>query len=77
MHVSMPSFFWDPLVRAAAFGQLGQTKDARGALTEMQRALPETDIGLRELMFRLLFSEESVERLLEGLRKAGLDELSV
>jgi tetratricopeptide (TPR) repeat protein len=72
--VNLPGFFWDPLVRAASLGQLGRTEVARAALTAMQRALPETDIGLRELMYRLLFSNESVERLLDGLRKAGLEE---
>jgi hypothetical protein len=46
--------------------------DASAALDEMHRTLPDTDIGLRELMHRTLLPGENVDMLLEGLQKAGL-----
>jgi tetratricopeptide (TPR) repeat protein len=73
MRISTSGFFFDPLARAATLGQLGRQEEARVALEELQRELPDTDIGLRALMRRTLFSDENVDMLLNGLRKAGLE----
>jgi adenylate cyclase len=70
--INTPGLYLDPLARAAALGQLGRVGEAGAALEEMQRALPDTDIGLRELMRRTLFPDENVDILLEGLQKAEL-----
>ena len=70
-----PTFFWDPLNRAATLGQLGQRKEAQAALEELLSLRPDFPIHGRELMTRVLFTDELVDMLLEGLHKAGLDEV--
>jgi TolB-like protein len=72
MRINTPGLYLDPLARAATLGQLKQLGEAGAALEEMQRTLPDTDIGLRELMRRTLLPDENVDMLLEGLQKAGL-----
>lgn len=72
VRINMPGLFLDPLARAATLGQLGRVEEAAVALGEMERLLPGTEVGLRGLMRRTLFSEENVDMLLEGLRRAGL-----
>jgi hypothetical protein len=62
--------FWDPLTRAAASAQLGQVAEAQHAL-ELRRLRPEFASRARELMRRLIFSEENAKMLLERLHKAG------
>lgn len=38
--VNTPGCFWDPLLRAAAFGQLGKTEEAREAANELLALSP-------------------------------------
>jgi adenylate cyclase len=73
--INTPSFYLDPLARAATLGQLSHLEEAAAALGEMERLLPKTGIALPELMRRTLFSDENVEMLLDGLYKAGLEQV--
>jgi len=64
--------FWGPVLCAASLGQLGREKEARGFSEEIRRLKPDFEERSRELMNRVLKSEELVDRIADGLRKAGL-----
>ena len=64
--------FWDPLIRAAATGQLGLHTQATSSLQELLDMRPDFSSRARELMRRLVYLDEHVEMLLDGLLKAGL-----
>ncbi len=69
----MPQFFWDPLLRAAAFGQLGRDQEAAQALTELLAVKPDFPSQARFLIGCFAKSPYLVEGLLDGLRLAGLE----
>jgi tetratricopeptide (TPR) repeat protein len=73
--VHAPDLFWDTLIRAACLGQLGRREEAHLELVELLRLCPDFKTRGRERMRRLLFSEENVTMLLDGLRKAGLGDV--
>jgi TolB-like protein len=63
--------FWEPLMRAAVLGQLGETERGASALQELFDLQPDfNDVG-RSLMGRMVHVPEVVEHLAEGLSKAG------
>ena len=68
----MPQFFWDPLLRAAALGQLGRNQEAAQALTQLLAVKPDFPSQARFLIGCYAKSPYLVEGLLEGLRLAGL-----
>ena len=63
---------WDPLVRAAAAGQLGLRRQSEIAINELLDMRPDFPTCARDLLRRTVFLDEHVEMLLEGLHKAGL-----
>jgi adenylate cyclase len=71
-HFQMPQFFWDPLMRAAALGQLGRDPEAAQALTELLAVKPDFPPQARFLIGCQVKSPSLVEGLLDGLRLAGL-----
>lgn len=73
LRLRTPSIFWEPLCRAAVFGQLGRPEDAAPYLQQLFRLQPKFQTRGRELMRRQLYSDENVEMMLEGLYKAGLE----
>jgi TolB-like protein len=73
--VHAPDLFWDSLIRAACLGQLGRCHKAQRELAELLRLCPDFKTRGQERMQRLLYSEENVAMLMDGLRKAGLDEV--
>ena len=58
---------------AAVHGQLGNAEDAAAALTELETQRPEFQKDARGHLKRCIGSSETVDPLLDGLRKAGLD----
>jgi adenylate cyclase len=68
----MPQFFWDPLLRAAALGQLGRNQEAAQALTQLLAVKPDFPSQARFLIGCFAKSPNLVEGLLDGLRLAGL-----
>jgi TolB-like protein len=64
--------FWDPLIRAAAAGQRGLHAEAKEALQELLVMRPDFPSRARELMRRVVYLDEHVTMLLDGLLKAGL-----
>ena len=71
LHMKTPGLFWEPLARAAVLGQLGRTDDAQPYLQKLLSLQPSFKDSGRDLVRRLLYSEENVEMVFEGLRKAG------
>jgi TolB-like protein len=64
--------FWDPLIRAATAGQLGLHAQAMAALQELLEMRSDFPYRSQDMMLRLLYLDEHVEMLLDGLFKAGL-----
>jgi len=64
--------FWDPLIRAAAAGQLGFHDQAKKALQELLEMCPDFPSRARDLMSRVVYLREHIELLSDGLIKAGL-----
>jgi non-specific serine/threonine protein kinase len=64
-----------PMFLAAAYGQLGRPDEAGRAVTELRAEWPGPTNGIRQdLIQRNGFTPELVDRLLEGLRKAGMED---
>ncbi len=59
---------------AAAYGQLGRRAEARGAIDRLLALRPDFPAWLRDDHRRRGYPEELTDQLMEGLRKAGLDE---
>lgn len=64
--------FWDPLIRAAVLGQLGRQAQANEARDELLTLVPDFSDRGRGLIQRIVYLDENVELLLDGLRNAGL-----
>jgi TolB-like protein/Tfp pilus assembly protein PilF len=69
---NMPSYFQTHVALAAAYGQLGETGAGRNALQELASQMPDYGLIAREDLGKW-FDSDLVERLLDGLRKAGLE----
>jgi hypothetical protein len=54
-------------------GTIGAATEAQSALAELLQLKPDFASRVAGLMQRVVFSEEHVEMLLEGLHKAGLE----
>src|SRR4029077_8755713 len=65
--------FWTPMFLAAAFAQSGQLADARRELASFLKAKPKASLG--SVSQRLVYADKALrDHLLEGLRKAGLQD---
>lgn len=69
--ISMPNFYWTHLLDAAALGQLGR-REAGASLKRMQDLKP--GISARAELRKWNVAPDDIDHILEGLRKAGLDE---
>ena len=69
---AMPDFFWDPLLRASALGQLGRKIKARKAYEQIINLQADFEQHARQEIEVFILSDETVEHILEGLYKAGL-----
>jgi adenylate cyclase len=72
VRVPEPIFFWRALMRACSLGLLGRSADARLAAAELLRSKPGFEGRARALIGRYIKFPELVERIVEGLRAAGL-----
>ncbi|MBW1784090.1 MAG: hypothetical protein JRL30_25545 [Deltaproteobacteria bacterium] len=70
-----PDLFWDPLMRAASLGQLGRLDEARSALGELFKLEPNFRGQGRRLISRYVKVDDLIDRIIEGLKKVGLDDL--
>jgi adenylate cyclase len=70
-----PDMFWDPLMRAAAFGELGKQKEASIALGQLLKLEPDFANQGRRLISRYVKVDALVDNIIVGLRKAGLPDI--
>jgi adenylate cyclase len=70
-----PDLFWDPVMRAAALGQMGRELEARTAVGELLKLAPDFAAQGRRLISHYVKVAHLVDAIIEGMRKAGLDDL--
>ena len=71
----MPGFFWTHQVLAAVYGQLGMADEAAQAVATLGSVWPGYSIKTMSDMHRLWnFEDDVIDRMVEGLRIAGLPE---
>ncbi len=66
---------WHPLLRAAVLGKLGQAEMARPFIEELTELKPDFTQRPREYIRPLVVTDENVNMLLDGLHKAGVEEV--
>lgn len=70
--INTPDCFWEPMLRAAAFGQLERCDEAGNALDKLLAIQPDFETNPVRYIGTLAFSAEAAEALSQGLNKAGL-----
>jgi TolB-like protein/class 3 adenylate cyclase/Tfp pilus assembly protein PilF len=70
--LNLPDLFWTPLLYAVIYAQTGRTAEAEAQLSEALRQNPDLAIRPRHYLGNYIFPEDVIERIMEGLRKAGL-----
>lgn len=68
----MPELFWDPLLQAAALGQLGRHDEAAHQLQNLLTLRPDFEQRATFFIRCFVLSDTLVQRILEGLSAAGL-----
>jgi adenylate cyclase len=67
-----PGFFWDPLDKAAALGQLGEIDRAQEQVRQLVELNPDFVHKPRRYLSCFIFTDELVSHVLDGLLEAGL-----
>ena len=67
-----PEVFWDPVMRAATLGQIGRQNEAKTAVSQLLKLEPDFATRGRWLIRRYVKVDSLIDRIVEGLRKAGL-----
>ncbi|MDP6951741.1 MAG: hypothetical protein QGF53_03180, partial [Alphaproteobacteria bacterium] len=67
--IGMDDFFWGPLIRAAALGQLGRIEEARATLALAHAASP--GLTPEAIVERWMYHGPMASNILDGLAKAG------
>ncbi len=70
--INTPGCFWDPMLRAAVYGQLAQHEEAKAAVQELLTIQPDFVQKHKRYIHALAFSDKSAAELETGLEKAGL-----
>jgi adenylate cyclase len=75
MKFNYPALFWDPVMRATVFGQLGRQKEAKAAVNQLLKLVPDFATRGQWLIGRYVKVDALIDKVIEGLRKAGLSDL--
>ncbi len=67
-----PGFFWDPLDKAAALGQLGEISLAQEQVRQIVELNPDFVRNPKRYLSCYIFTDELVNHVFDGLLKAGL-----
>jgi len=70
--VNMPGMFWQPLVVASLCGLLGRRTEAAAAVKELRKLEKDIEIHARQYIECWHYSSGLMDRILEGLSKAGI-----
>jgi hypothetical protein len=71
-HFNTP-IFWDPLIQAMVLVQLDHQAELNGAVVQLFALVPDFKSRGNSLIKRMVYLDEHVDMLLDGLRKAGLE----
>ena len=71
--VNMPGLFWQPLVVASLCGLLGRRTEAATAVNELRKLDENIEVNARHFIECWHYSSGLMDRIVEGLRKAGLE----
>lgn len=66
------ALFWGPMLRVASLGQLDRQSTAQQHISELKTLKPDFESKARYLISRYVKDEGLVEKIIEGLQKAGL-----
>ena len=72
---NFPELYLDPMMRAAALGQMGRQNEAKAAVSQLLKLEPDFATRGRTLISRYVKVDGLVDTIIEDLRKAGLDDL--
>jgi hypothetical protein len=70
-----PELFWDPLMRATAHSQMGREDEARTAVGELPDLVPNFNTRGRQMIGRYVKVDGLTDKVIDGLRKAGLADI--
>ncbi len=69
--INTPTCFWDPMLRAAAYGRLGEQAEGEQALKELLDILPDFPTKSSRYIHGIALKAETVRAIEDGLRLAG------
>ncbi len=72
---NFPTLFWDPVMRAIALSRLGRNDEANSAIQQLLEIEPNFETQGHFLIRRYVKVEEIANKVMEGLRKAGLENI--
>ena len=72
---NFPEIYLDPVMRAAALGQLGRQDEANNAASQLLEMVPDFAPRSRAMISRYVKVDSLVDKVIEGLRKAGLADI--
>jgi adenylate cyclase len=75
MKFNFPEIYLDPMMRAAALGQLGRQNEAKAAVAQLLKLVPDFATRGRWIINRYVKVDALIDKVIEGLRKAGLADL--
>jgi tetratricopeptide (TPR) repeat protein len=68
----LPGILWQPMWRAAALGKLGRAEEAQPYLEELLQIKPDFLQRPRDSIRPLFVTDEHVDMIWDGLRRAGI-----
>ena len=71
---NFPQVYLDPMMRAAALVELGRKDEAKTTVDQLLKLEPDFATKGRQLIGRYVKVDDLVDRLIDALRKAGLDD---
>jgi len=72
---NFPEIYLDPVMRAAALGQLGRQDEANNAASQLLEMVPDFAPRSRAMISRYVKVDSLVDKVIDGLRKAGLADI--
>jgi adenylate cyclase len=75
MKFNFPEIYLDPMMRAAALGQLGRQNEAKAAVAQLLKLEPDFATRGRWIINRYVKVDNLIDKVIEGLRKAGLSDV--
>jgi adenylate cyclase len=75
MKFNFPEIYLDPMMRAAALGQLGRQNEAKAAVVQLLKVEPDFAARGRWIINRYVKVDALIDKIIEGLQKAGLTDL--